>query len=413
MKVEQKKVCIVGAGPGGLTTALFLAKYGIHSTVLEKGVFPRDKICGDAFSGKVTWVLRKLDIELEKEIFIQSFQLPSWGVKFYGSQQNELKVPFKLNYDTQTDIAPGFIASRLDFDSFLYKKAKANPYIEIIENVNCTHFEKTNFGIKVYTKAQDLIIECQLLVAANGAYSAIAKQFTGLQVADNSNSLGLRTYYKNVAEVDKEGYIELHFLEELLPGYFWIFPMANGMVNVGAGIRTDLMRKQKTNLKAVFQSILEKHPAIAKRFEHAELVDDIKLYGLPLGSEKRTLSADHVLLVGDAAALIDPFTGEGIGNAMISGMLAAEQDKESLAENRFDAAFLKEYDVNIYKRLGSELKLSKQMQNLSQYPWLFNFVVNKARKNKELQTLISCMFENVDIRKKLRNPLFYLRVLFS
>lgn len=411
--MQQRDVCIVGAGPAGLSTALFLAKNGISSTVVEKSVFPRDKICGDAFSGKVSWVLRKLDPEIEAEILKQSFQLPSWGVKFFGTQNNELKVPFKLNYNAQTDKAPGFISSRLNFDNFLFEKAKQNPLIEIIENTNLVSFERGEKTVLASTKDKSFEIEAKLLIDASGAYSKLAKELVGLEVLDDSNSLGLRTYYENVSDLDKEGYIELHFLKEMLPGYFWIFPMANGLVNVGAGIRTDLMRKNKINLKKEFQKVISSHPVLAERFKNAELVDGIKLYGLPLGSQKRKLTADNVILLGDAAALIDPFTGEGIGNAMISGMLAAEQIEQSLAKNDFSSQELENYDNKLYKRLGSELKLSKQMQELSRYPWLFNFVVNKARKNKELQEVISCMFESVDVRKKLSNPMFYLRILFS
>ena len=137
------------------------------------------------------------------------------------------------------------------------------------------------------------------------------------------------------------------------------------------------------------------------------------MFGLPLGSEHRELVSDNVILLGDAAALIDPFTGEGIGNAMISGMLAAEQIEASLKEKNYSKSILSTYTQKVYHRLGKELQLSKQMQELSRFPWLFNFVVNKARKNKELQEVISCMFESVDVRKKLSNPMFYLRILFS
>jgi flavin-dependent dehydrogenase len=98
---------------------------------------------------------------------------------------------------------------------------------------------------------------------------------------------------------------------------------------------------------------------------------------------------------------------------MISGMLAAEVVATNMKDKTFSKQDLKQYDELVYKRLSSELKLSQGMQDLTNYPWLFNFVVNKARKNKELQETISCMFESVDIRKKLRNPLFYLRILFG
>ena len=413
MKQLERNICIVGAGPSGLSTALFLAKKGIASTIIDKHSFPRDKICGDAFSGKVAWVLRKLDEQIELKIASESFQLPSWGVKFYGTKNNELKVPFKLDYNSAEENAPGFIAPRLDFDNYLYNLAKNNPLIEIIENISLQKFERIQNKVFAYSTKEDFKISADIMIAADGAYSKVAKDLLGFSVADENNSLGLRAYYKNVSGLDSEGFIELHFLKELLPGYFWIFPMTNGMANVGAGIRPDLMRKQKINLKEVFKKIVAEHPIISHRFKQAELVDNLKLYGLPLGGIRRPISGERIILTGDAAALIDPFTGEGIGNAMISGMLAAEQIEKCFSENNFTASFINQYDDAIYRRMLHELSLSKKMQELTRYPWLFDYVVNKAIKNKELRETISCMFENVDIRAKLQNPLFYFRILFN
>ena len=413
MNGEKRDVCIIGAGPAGLTTALYLSKFGIPSTVIEKNSFPRDKICGDAFSGKVSWALRNLDLTLENEIHQQSFQLASWGVKFYGTRNNELNVPFKLNFNSEKDKAPGFIAKRKDFDNYLYNKAKENRLIQIIENATISDFSRKNNSIYLASKDKSIEFEAKIVVAADGPYSKIAKELMHFSISDDFNCLGLRAYYENVSELDKDGFIELHFLEELLPGYFWIFPLPNGGANIGAGIRTDLMRKKKINLKKSFQKIIEEHPIISKRFKNATLIDDVKFHGLPLGGIKRPISSNNLILTGDAAGLVDPFTGEGIGNAMISGKLAAETIQNAINKNDFTVENLSTYDEAIYRRLGSELSLSKKMQELTKYPWLFNFVINKARRSKELRETISCMFENVDIRAKFKNPLFYLKILFS
>ncbi|MEZ4930501.1 MAG: NAD(P)/FAD-dependent oxidoreductase, partial [Chitinophagales bacterium] len=329
----EKEIVIVGAGPAGLTAALFLAKNNIKSTVLEKGTFPKDKICGDAFSGKVAWVLNKLDSNLFNSLTKETYTIPSWGVKFYGTQNNELKVPFKTNYNTSTDTAPGFISKRLDFDDKLYHLAKSNPLIEIIENCSVTNTYRKDKTIVIETKNQQNF-ETKLLLAADGAYSNIAKKLMNIKINDNKNSLGLRTYYKGVSNLDKEGFIELHFLKEITPGYFWIFPLPNGQANVGIGIRSDIIKKKKINLKAVFNSIIEQHPIISGRFKNAELIDKPKLHGLPLGG-LTNISTDNLILLGDAAALIDPFTGEGIGHAMISGYLASEVIKKNYSTKNY------------------------------------------------------------------------------
>lgn len=405
-------VAIIGAGPGGISAALFLAKEGIRSLLVEKSKFPRDKICGDACSGKVTWILRKLNDENVDQFYTDKTNLPSWGVRFFGSQNNELKVPFKVDYNSESDRAPGFISKRIDFDQQLIELVKNEPLITLVEECSINHYQKHQDCIEFGNRKKDLFFKAEVLLAGDGAYSLAAKILMNQEIKDHKNSLGLRAYYTGVEGLDKEGFIELHFLKDLLPGYFWIFPLPNGQANVGLGIRSDIQKAKRLNLREVFEEIITKNEHIAPRFKNASLVSKTKLHGLPLGGLE-SISSDRLMLLGDAAALIDPFTGEGIGNAMISGMLAAEVLAENFASKNYSAENLKVYDQKVYKRLGSELKLSQQMQNLTKYPWLFNFVVNKARKNKELQETISCMFESVDIRKKLRNPLFYLRILLG
>jgi flavin-dependent dehydrogenase len=161
------------------------------------------------------------------------------------------------------------------------------------------------------------------------------------------------------------------------------------------------------------QKAIEKNPEIGERFKDATLKSKIQGWGLPLGSKKRKLSGDGFLLVGDAASLIDPFTGEGIGNALYSGMIAAEVIQEAVQQNKYDSKSLSKFDAIFFERQWDELKLSHTMQRLCRYPWLFNFVVNKAHKNKTLRETISCMFEDLDMRAKLRNPKFYFKLLFN
>ena len=224
---------------------------------------------------------------------------------------------------------------------------------------------------------------------------------------------GLRAYYQNVGALDQDNFIELHFFKDFLPGYFWIFPLPNGHANVGVGMLSSAVSKKKVNLKKEMLRMIGTHPELQKRFANAQLIGDIKGYGLPLGSKKRSLSGNNYMLVGDAGALIDPFTGEGISNAMISGRWAAEQAAVCLQEQDFSASFMKGYDAAVYNRLWKELKLSRKMQQLLNYPWLFNQVATKASKNKALAETISCMFNDLDLRERLKQPSFYLKLLFN
>ncbi len=405
-------ILILGAGPGGAFCALTLAKAGIPCTLVDRAVFPRDKVCGDALSGKVVEVMRKLDPQLADQLPLDPDHLGSWGVTFVAPNRKELRVPFRKDLDKR-QAAPGFISRRIHFDNLLVEECRRHPLIRLIEGLSLTRFHRTEEGFSAHSEDCEKEIHARLVIAADGAQSRFAKAFGGMSVEPEHYCAGLRAYYKGVKGLDKDNFIELHFLQNFLPGYFWIFPLPNGYANVGVGMRSDVVGNRKVNLKKEMMHLIETDPEISKRFEGATLEGPIAGYGLPLGSRKRKISGDNYLLVGDAASLIDPFTGEGIGNAMYSGYFAAQQAARCIAEHRFAAEFLHRYDVEVYDRLWEELKLGRRMQKLVQYPWLFNLVVNKAHKNRTLRETISCMFEDLDMRARLKDPRFYFKLLFS
>jgi geranylgeranyl reductase family protein len=406
----ETDILIIGAGPAGAATALFLGKLGIASMIVDRSTFPRDKVCGDALSGKVVEVLNKLDRNWTDELSTNEKMLGSWGVTFIAPNGKSLRVPFSTKKEKQT--APGFISKRIDFDDWLVQKVKNSKHTTLFEATEIRSYTRVNNKI-IATVKDGKTFNTKLVIAADGAYSSFTKDIAGLKTEPEHNCFGLRAYYKNVQGLDEENFIELHFLNEILPGYFWIFPLPGGYANVGVGMRADKMNNKKINLKKAFESVLQNNPAIRERFSGAEQVGEVKLHGLPLGSKKRKLSGDNYMLCGDAALLIDPFTGEGIGNAMMSGMYAAAQAAQCLQADNFSASFINNYDKELYKRLWPELQLSYRMQQMVNFPSLFNFVVNKANTNKMLRETISCMFEDIDMRARLKSPSFYFKLLFQ
>ncbi|GAB3822807.1 hypothetical protein GCM10028895_28210 [Pontibacter rugosus] len=256
-------------------------------------------------------------------------------------------------------------------------------------------------------------MQAKLLLVANGAQSGFTRHIANLQQEPEHYCAGLRAYYKGVTGMDADNFIELHFFKDFLPGYLWVFPLPNGEANVGVGMLSSAVSKKKVNLKKEMLHMIATHPSLKQRFANAELVDDIRGFGLPLGSKKRSISGDNYMLLGDAGALIDPFTGEGISNAMISGRWAAEQAANCLQEQKFTAAFMQGYDKAVYNRLWKELRLSRHLQKLLNYPWLFDKVASKASKNEALAETISCMLNDVDLRERLKQPSFYMKLLFN
>lgn len=409
----QAEVLIAGAGPAGTATSLFLSKKKIHHIILDKASFPRDKICGDALSGKVVHVLNQLDKSYVPQLASGKEFLGSYGVQFVAPNGRVLDIPFTSNPETLKH-APGFISRRTDFDHFLFRKLDPT-YTTVLENTEIVDLEYSADGVRVLldNHGEKLQVESKIVVGAEGDRSIVAKHFAGYKKENKHYCAGLRAYYSGISDLHPQNFIELHFLRDFLPGYLWIFPMPDGMANVGVGMLSDVISKKKINLNAEMDKAIESNPVLKKRFQFSKQVSERKGWGLPLGSKKRKLSGEHFLLVGDAASLIDPFTGEGIGNAMTSGMIAAEVISKAIHEQQFDARFLSMYDEKIYEALWSELKLSHTLQKLTNQAWLFNFVVNKAAKSKTLRESITCMFEDLDMRSRLRSPSFYLKLLLN
>ena len=109
------KLVIVGAGPAGAAAAIEAGRRGLPCILIDKSSFPRDKVCGDALSGKTVDGLKRLGIE-PAALRGHAAALPSWGIEFAAPSGERLRVPFKRNYQPASETAPGFLMPRYDFD---------------------------------------------------------------------------------------------------------------------------------------------------------------------------------------------------------------------------------------------------------------------------------------------------------
>lgn len=410
----KTKICIVGAGPGGAGTALKLSYMGIPCVLIDKAKFPRDKVCGDAISGKVTTLLNRLDPQImERFDADKQMQVPIWGIKFVAPNEKEIDVPFHTEFDKNIDTAPGYVAKRIDFDNFLIEEVKRRDNIEFYDETSIDKYEKTENGFTISSKKGDFQVETRLLIVANGAHSSFSRHYAGFKKDPKHHAGAVRAYYKNVGKMHQDNFIELRFVKEVMPGYLWIFPLPNGRANVGLGMRSDFISKKKYNLKTSLEDILANHPTFKERFKDAELESKIVGYGLPLGSKARDISGDSYMMVGDAGYLVDPLTGEGIGNSIYSGFIAAEQAAECFKAKDFSAKFMKAYDVRVARVLGSEMRLSYQLQRMLRYPWLSNMVAKFIANNRKLIDVISKMYTDFKLRKQLVNPIWWVKLIFK
>lgn len=382
-----------------------MARGGMHVLLLDKDTFPRDKICGDAISGKSVDVLAELGM-LDK--VKQTDNVVAFGATFSSPDGTEVSIPF--TGDMGRPKPPGFVCDRVTYDNALMEMAK-EAGVDVREGVSVKGLIR-EAGRAVGIRTADAEFRAPLVIGADGAYSVLVRDLGLDQLDEDHYVAGIRAYYDGVTGFHEHNFIELHFVEESLPGYFWMFPMSRGRANVGVGMLSSRIKKRDVKLKPLLDQLVEL-PRFRDRFAGATRVGALKGWGLPLGSKPRQMAGDGWMLVGDAASLIDPFTGEGIGNAMVSGMYAAEQALEAHRTGTYDRAFLDAYGRRVLDQLQDELRLSYNMQRILNWQWLLNKVIQKAARSKDIKNAISIMFEDMQEREKLVSPMFYLRVLFA
>ena len=410
----ETDVCIIGAGPGGAATALRLAQLGIPSVLIDKATFPRDKVCGDGMTGRTVAILNRIDPEIVNTLAKSPMQADSWGVTFSMDNKRDFPVPFRKDYKRGEDATPCFVAKRIDFDNHLIEMVKKKPLVQLFEGKSIEKHEYTEgVGWTVSDKKGEFQVKAKILIVANGPLSPFVRHVANIKVDPKHNAGAVRAYYKNVKGCHKDNFIELHFLKDYLPGYFWIFPLPNGEANVGFGMLTETISSRKVNLEKSLMEIIKTRPGIKERFEDAELDGKIVGFPLPLGSKRHQLSGDGYMLVGDAASLVDPLTGEGIGNAVYSGYIAADQAEKCLKEQNFSKEFMADHDVRVWRVMGTELNLSYRLQRVGKYPSVFNFVLWVASRNVQVSELVYSMFNNIDVRKKVLNPIFWFKMLIN
>ncbi len=406
-------ICIIGAGPAGAAAALQLAVMGIPSVIVDKAVFPRDKVCGDGLSGKVLTLLTRIDKEIGERLRQSLLKLDSWGITFSAPNRIGMHIMYKPRYQKLPHEPHGLVCKRIDFDNFLVEELKRRPEIQLLEGRSIERYELQPDGYLLTDRTGQFAIKARLVIVANGAHSGFTKEVAGIRMEPEHYAAGVRAYYRNVQGLHPDHFLELHFLKSMLPGYLWLFPLPGGEVNVGVGMLSKVARQRKVDLKKLMADTLEQDPVMKERFRYAERMSDIKGYGLPFGSKDRVLSGERYMLTGDAASLINPFTGEGIGNALHSGCLAAKQAAQALAANDCSAAALAGYDASIRRVLRPELLLSAKLQKMVHYPWFINLVIKQGARNQQLQELLSGMFHEETLRKKLQQPSFYFKLLMG
>ncbi|MDX5319442.1 MAG: FAD-dependent monooxygenase, partial [Bacteroidota bacterium] len=300
------------------------------------------------------------------------------------------------------------VMSRMDLDHFILNEGKLKGDVTVYEGCQVEKIGEERKVLKLSTSLGDF--HTQMVIGADGNHSIVAKELAGRNGIDkNHHCAALRQYYKNVDWPQGNHHIDIFAIEDTMPGYLWVFPMSDNRANVGIGMLSQKLSKNKVNLKKVLENALATHPELAGRFKDAEPIESVKGFGIPIGSKRYSLSGNRFLLVGDAACLVDPISGEGIANAIRSGRFAAEYASKAIAEGRFDAKYLRAYDRKIYELIGDELRLSAFFQRVFLRKSIFNWTVRYVKRHPKSLDRIRRVFLETSFFNQWSKPGFYFK----
>jgi len=371
-------VIICGAGPAGCTAALALGSSGLKVALIEKEYFPREKVCGDAIPAYVPKVLNTINQEytIAFESLADKIAVNKYRIISPDKHVLDLNFPEK-----------GFICKRKIFDLFLFELAGNLQNVSLFQGKPAKDVSVTPDNVLVII-GDNIHLKAQVVIGCDGANSIIRKKLADDRVGLGDFSISVRAYFINIKDA-YPGTLEFHFLENLLPGYFWIFPMQENQYNVGLGMPSKIISQRKINLGKELIQIIKTAKGISPRFSESEMTSDIKGHLLPQYSRNMQLSGNRFMFCGDAASLVNPATGAGIGHAMQSGRDAGWQVIKCFEKNDFSADFLKKYDKSVYEKIWNENRRYKIIQKfVLKFEWRLNTLIRIGSANKSFQKII-------------------------
>lgn len=386
----ESDVVVVGAGPGGATTAAYLARHGLSVTLLEKATFPRDKVCGDGLTPRATRALTRLGIDLSDQTeWHRNIGLRSWGVHPY---------PFEFKWPELTDFPPfGVARARKDFDEVLARFAVAQG-AALIEGAAADEpilNERTGRIEGVVTK-DGRQFRAPYVVAADGVSSRLAVSMGITKREDRPMGVAYRTYYTTPKGDDDhlESYLALWDGEpnksNQMPGYGWMFPLGNGMANVGLGILDTSKHGQQADLRAMLKHWTTTAPE-AWGFRDAEEVGKMQGAALPMAFNRTPHYGRGLLLVGDAGGMVSPFNGEGIAYAMEAAEFAASAIAEAISRGVGTSSAeraMQAYPAAMKDSLGGYYRLGITFSKLIGDPRIMNLCVKYGLPRKSLMNFV-------------------------
>lgn len=374
---SRHDVAVVGAGPGGAAAAYFLAARGLDVLLLDRASFPRDKTCGDGLTPRALRVLDDMGVLADAA----ALGRPVGGY--------EVVAPNGCATRATMPRAPGvpdfaLVVRRRRLDALLVERAVAGG-ATFQPRVAVAGIEREPGGVRLVgdSGGRAAVAHARVAVVATGASAALLTA-TGLLPRFPRTMLAARAYLEGAPRL--VGQLQLRFDAAPLPGYGWVFPVSDTTANVGVGYLPT--RRSPPTTRAALERFLQHRP-LRTILDGARMAAAPRSYPIRVDFLTAPTVGDGLLLVGEAAGLVNPLTGEGIDYALESGRLAAEHIAAMVVDGDLSAARLAAYDRLLRAHYAPLFRFCAQVSHWCLRAPLLNVLVALANRRADLRLLLA------------------------
>lgn len=391
VEAEIIDILVIGGGPAGAWTARLLAARGFSVRIWDRATFPRDKACGEFLNPGAVRILNSASaLDGLATTPIIGARIHDRGGRYFDGTYGP-------------DDGVGLALRRTNLDARLVDLAR-DAGVDICEGVSYREHRWAGSTMEVLGKGPGgpVSASCRLLVAADGVHSAVARSMGVVRPLRRHQRVAFVSHARGIPGLCSR--IEMHAGQR---GCVGIGPGPDGVANVTVVVHPSDAKRLGGDLR----SVVEGYPGLRGRFEKAEWEPAVLRTGT-FGHTVTSAVGNGVMLVGDSAQFVDPFTGEGVYFALRGAELAAEAASDALATGEATRDALTGYDRNRRAEFGARYSLCDIIQRFLAAPAVLSYAASRMRRHPDLADTLIRTTGDILSPGAVFSPLYVARLAF-